>query len=218
MTRAAVVFDADGVLVDTEPAWKAARRALFHEHGREFGDAEDRQTLGTGVSGTSGILSELLGDSDRQAELGEKLLALLFAHVSEDPPRPLPGASELLDELHGERPVAVASNSPRGLLERSLGLARLDRFLDAMVGVDEVANAKPAPDLYLAAVARLGCEPARSIAIEDSPAGVTAARTAGLYVIGVQSHAAVIPGGDEMVNDLTDPRLRTRLGLSASPG
>ncbi|MDQ6806747.1 MAG: HAD family phosphatase [Actinomycetota bacterium] len=215
-SRAAVVFDADGVLVDTQPAWTAARRALFHEYGRRFGEAERRKTLGTGISGTCEYLSALLGEADLQDEKGEKLLALLCAQVSMDPPHPLPGAAELLEELHGERPMGVASNSPRAVLERSLEAAGLDRLLDAVVGVDEVANAKPAPDLYLAAVARLDCEPAQSIAIEDSPAGVASARSAGLYVIGVQSRVEVMPGGDQVVRSLTDARLRSLLGLPAS--
>ncbi|MDQ6778669.1 MAG: HAD family phosphatase [Actinomycetota bacterium] len=216
-----VVFDADGVLLDTQRAWMAARHALFHEHGRHFSEAERRQTLGTGISGTCELLSELLGDTDLQDELEERLLALLCAKVSMDSPRPLPGAAELLRELRGERPVGVASNSPRVLLERSLEAAGLDRLLDAVVGVDEVANAKPAPDLYLAAVARLASEPTQSIAIEDSPAGVASARSAGLYVIGVQSRVEAMPGGDQVVCSLTDARLRTRLGLrsqSRAPG
>ncbi|MDQ6805060.1 MAG: HAD family phosphatase [Actinomycetota bacterium] len=213
---AAVVFDADGVLVDTEPAWAAARGALFNQHGEEFGEAEDRQTLGTGLAGTAAALTELLGEPDHEDELRDKLLTLLIAEVSKQPPRPLPGAVELVNELRGRLPIAVASNSPRALLQKSLEAARLDGLFDAVLGVDEVPHAKPAPDLYLAAVMCLGADPKHSVAVEDSPAGVTSARGAGLYVIGIQSLAHVSLKADEVADSLTDPRLRARLGLTAS--
>ncbi len=109
---AAVVFDADGVLVDTEPAWGRARAALFNQHGREFTEAEDRQTLGTGIAGTSQALSKLLGEPDKDDELRHELLTLLIVEISKNPPHPLPGAVELVDELRGRVPIGVASNSP----------------------------------------------------------------------------------------------------------
>lgn len=212
---AAVVFDADGVLVDTEPAWAAARRALFNEHGRQFGEAEQRQTLGTGIAGTAETLAARLGEPDQAGELDRELLSLLIAEISEDPPRSLPGAIELLEQLRGELPMAVASNSPGVLLERSLQAAGLDGFFDAVLGVDEVAHAKPAPDLYLAAVKRLDAEPTRSVAVEDSPTGVASARSAGLYVIAVQPLAHVSLDGDLVVESLGDSRFRARLGAAA---
>lgn len=213
---AAVVFDADGVLVDTEPAWAAARAALFNRHGRAFGEAEGRQTLGTGVAGTGGALSELLGEPDRAGELSAQLLAFLLEEVSKDPPRALPGAVELLDELRGAVPIGVASNSPRILLERSLEAARLAGLFDVVLGVDEVTEAKPAPDLYLTAVERLGAEPGESVAVEDSPAGVASALEAGLFVIGIQSLPQLRLDAHQVVDSLSDPVLRTWLGLSAS--
>jgi HAD superfamily hydrolase (TIGR01509 family) len=212
---AAVVFDADGVLVDTEAAWTAARAALFNQHGKEFAAAEDRETLGTGITGTAAALSNLLGDPNQAGELRDELLTLLLAEISEEPPRPLTGALELVNELRGKVPIAVASNSPRALLEKSLEAARLDGRFDVVLGVDEVPNAKPAPDLYLAAVKRLDAEPKHSVAVEDSPAGVTSARSAGLNVIGIQSARASLDGS-LVVASLNDPRLRDRLGLTAS--
>jgi len=208
---AAVVFDADGVLVDTQPAWAAARRALFNKHGRQFGDAEHRQTLGTGIAGTAETLAARLGEPDQAGDLRDELISLLIEEVSETPPRSLPGAIELLDELRGELPTAVASNSPRVLLERSLKAARLDGLFDAVLGVDDVAHAKPAPDLYLAAVKRLDAAPKQTVAVEDSPTGLTSARRAGLSVIAVQSHAHVSLDGDLVVESLDDPRVRARL-------
>lgn len=208
------MFDADGVLIDTEPAWATARRALFQRHGRRFGPAEDRQTLGGGVAGTGRMLSELLDQPDRTQPLSEELLALLLDQVQTDPPRPLPGAIGLLEELRGQLPIAVASNSPRVLLAQNLDAAGLRRFPDLILGGDEVGDPKPAPDLYLTASKRLGVKPSESIAIEDSPAGVAAARTAGLYVIGIQTRPDVTLHAHEVADSLNDPALRARLGIA----
>jgi sugar-phosphatase len=114
-----VVFDADGVPVDTEPAWVAARRALFERHGLRFGPEEERRSLGTGVGGTAQQLSALLGQPARTEELSQELLGLLLDETSIVPPRALPGAVCLLDGLHGQIRLAVASNSPRVLLSKT---------------------------------------------------------------------------------------------------
>jgi HAD superfamily hydrolase (TIGR01509 family) len=212
-----VVFDADGVLVDSEPAWAAARAALFRRHGREFTEERDRETLGTGVAGTGEVLAAAIGDPARGERLNDELLALLIEQVSERPPRALPGAVELLEALRGRLPIGVASNSPRALLGSSLAAAGLEGRFDVVVGVDEVAHGKPAPDLYLAALEHLGAEPAETVAVEDSPVGVASARGAGLHVIGVQALAHVDLDTGHVVDSLAHPSLRARLGLSA-PG
>lgn len=217
---AAVVFDADGVLVDTEGAWAAARAALFARHGRPFGAGEHEATLGTGVAGTGAMLSRLLGQPAAAAELGDEMSTLLVAQVSNAPVRPLAGALALVRDLKGRLPLAVASNSPRALLAKTLQAAGLAGRFDVVIGADEVRRPKPAPDLYLTAVQRLGTQPADSIAVEDSPAGVAAARAAGLYVIGVRSAAGVDLAADEVAQSLDDPALRHNLGLgdrSADP-
>ena len=112
---------------------------------------------------------------------------------------------ELLGALDGRWPVAVASNSPRSHLLAGLtrtGLA--DRF-EAVIGVEDVAEPKPAPDLYLRACELLGAAPAGSLALEDSPPGVAAARAAGLYVVGVPSVAGVELEADAVFESLADP-------------
>lgn len=210
---AAVVFDADGVLIDTEPAWVAARGALFARHGRRFGPPEITATLGTGVAGTAVALSRLLNRPTRARQLSDELLALLLEQVSSAPVRPLPGALDLVAELQGRLPLAVASNSPRQLLTRTLEAAGLAERFDVVLGADEVRHPKPAPDLYRTAVERLGTRPAETVAVEDSPTGVAAARAAGLYVLGIPSMAGVHLDADEVAHALDDPALRHRLGL-----
>lgn len=210
---AAIVFDADGLLIDTEPAWVAARGALYARHGAPFGPGERQATLGTGVSGTARRLSVRLGDGARAGELTAELLDLLVAEVARATVHPLPGAAALVDELTGRISLAVASNSPRALLERTLEAAGFAGRFDVVLGVDEVARPKPAPDLYLRAVERLGARPEDSVAVEDSPAGVASARSAGLYVIGIPSAAGVALDAGEIAASLGDPALRGALGL-----
>ncbi len=211
---AAVVFDADGVLVDTEPAWAAARAALYARHGQEFGARAKRETLGTGVAGTGQRLSDLLEAPACAGELADELLALLLEQVTGGPVRALPGALELVDELQGRLPLAVASNSPRALLARTLEATGLAGRFDVVLGADEVPHPKPAPDLYRTAVERLGAEPGASVAVEDSAPGVAAARAAGLYVIGVHARDGASLEADQLASSLRDPALRARLGLS----
>ncbi len=210
---AAVVFDADGVLVDTEPAWAAARADLFARHGRRFGPGDGRRTLGTGVAGTGEVLAGLLGAPERADALAAELLDLLLEHVRARPPVALPGAAGLVGELRGRTPLAVASNAPRALLDTTLGAAGLAGLADVVVAADEVARPKPSPDLYVEALRRLGAPAAASVAVEDSPAGAASARAAGMWVIGVPSAPGVRLPADEVAGSLRDASVRRRLGL-----
>jgi HAD superfamily hydrolase (TIGR01509 family) len=136
--------------------------------------------------------------------LGGELYALALEEIAAGAV-PRPGAVELLDALDGRWPVAVASNSPRSHLLAGLTRTGLvDRF-DAVLGVEEVADPKPAPDLYLRACELLRATPTGSLALEDSPPGVAAARAAGLYVLGVPSVAGVELEADVVFESLADP-------------
>jgi HAD superfamily hydrolase (TIGR01509 family) len=126
---------------------------------------------------------------------------------------PRPGAVELLGELDGRWPIAVASNSPRSHLLAGLERTGLTGRFDVVIGVEDIAEPKPAPDLYLRACELLGVEPARSVALEDSPPGTAAARAAGLYVVGVPSVHGVELDADAVFDSLADRRvLATILG------
>ncbi len=210
---AAVVFDSDGVLLDSEPSWKAARSELFERYGRTFGETEERESVGTGVAGTGRLLSRLLDRPDCADELADEFAVLLAAEISEGV-RPLPGAIALVDELRGSVPIAVASNSPREILLEALEAGGLDEAFDVVVGADEVSEGKPAPDLYLAASERLGVSPGESVAVEDSPSGVAAARAAGLYVIGIPSLADMRLEADMTADSLDDTAVREKLGVA----
>jgi HAD superfamily hydrolase (TIGR01509 family) len=150
---------------------------------------------------------------------GEALMDELHELVMEEAlagVEPRPGALELLGRLAGAGvPVAVASNSQREFVERTLGGAGLlDGRFATVVSVEDVANPKPAPDIYLEACRRLSAEPGACVALEDSPTGVTAAAAAGMYVVGVPYFAGEeLPGSDLLANSLADPAVAAALGL-----
>lgn len=185
---AAVVFDNDGLLLDTESVWTRAEQDLFELRGAEFTPADKLELVGTSAEIAGGILERRLGESGRAAELIEELNELVVAEL-ERGVEAMIGARELLERLR-ERgtPIALVSNSPLRFVRRSIELAGFHQHFDVVVSAHEVAAPKPAPDPYLEACRRLGVEPGPEVvALEDSPTGVAAARAAGLTVIGIPS-------------------------------
>jgi HAD superfamily hydrolase (TIGR01509 family) len=185
---AAVVFDNDGLLLDTESVWTRAERDLFERRGTEFTPANKRELVGTSAEMAGRILETRLGEPGRAAELIEELNELVVAELEHGVEAML-GATELLRALKGRgTPIGLVSNSPLIFVERSLQIVGFDETFDVVLSAHEVAAPKPAPDPYLEACRRLGVEPGPSVvALEDSPTGVAAARAAGLTVIGIPS-------------------------------
>jgi HAD superfamily hydrolase (TIGR01509 family) len=185
---AAVVFDNDGLLLDTESVWTRAEEDLFERRGLEFTPADKRELVGTSAEIAGGILERRLGEPGRAAALIEELNVLVVAEL-EHGVEAMVGARELLERLR-ERgtPIGLVSNSPLRFVQRSIEIVGFETHFDVIVSAHEVAAPKPAPDPYLEACRRLGVEPGPSVvALEDSPTGVAAARAAGLTVIGVPS-------------------------------
>jgi beta-phosphoglucomutase-like phosphatase (HAD superfamily) len=201
------VFDCDGLLLDTEECWTRGEEALFAAYGRTFGPEHKRRLLGASGEASGRILASVLDQPGRERKLARELLDFCWGDVVEGA-APRPGAVELVKELRGTVPIGIASNSPRALVEAALDAAGLDGPFDAVLGVDDVRRPKPDAEIYLAACERLGGTPARSIALEDSPTGVAAARAAGLYVIGVPSYPGVELDADEVTGSLADRRVR----------
>jgi HAD superfamily hydrolase (TIGR01509 family) len=185
---AAVVFDNDGLLLDTESVWTRAEHDLFERRGLPFTSQHKRELVGTSAEIAGGILERRLGEPGRAMELIEELNELVIAEL-EHGVEAMVGAREL---LHGLRergtPIGLVSNSPLAFVRRSLEIVGLADHFDVVLSAHEVAAPKPAPDPYLEACRRLGVDPGPAvIALEDSPTGVAAARAAGLTVIGVPS-------------------------------
>lgn len=184
----AVVFDNDGLLLDTESVWTRAEQDLFERRGIEFTAVHKRELVGTSAEIAGGILERRLGEPGRADELIEELNELVVAEL-EHGVEAMVGARELLHQLKRRgTPIGLVSNSPLVFVRRSLEIAGFEDRFDVVLSAHEVAAPKPAPDPYLEACRRLGVEAGPSvIALEDSPTGVAAARAAGLTVIGVPS-------------------------------
>ncbi|HEX6229894.1 MAG TPA: HAD family phosphatase [Solirubrobacterales bacterium] len=184
----AVVFDNDGLLLDTESVWTRAERDLFERHGHDFTPADKRELIGTSAEIAGRVLERRLAEPGRAAELIDELNELVVAEL-EHGVEAMVGARDLLQVLK-ERgtPIGLVSNSPLAFVQRSLQIVGFENHFDVVVSAHEVGAPKPAPDPYLEACRRLEVEPGPSVvALEDSPTGVAAARAAGLTVIGVPS-------------------------------
>jgi HAD superfamily hydrolase (TIGR01509 family) len=211
----AVVFDNDGLLLDTESVWTRAEQDLFARRGGEFTPADKRELVGTSAAIAGGVLERRLGEPGRAAQLIEELNALVVAEL-EHGVEAMVGARELLRSLRRRgTPIGLVSNSPLAFVTRSLQLVGFEGVFDVVLSAHEVAAPKPAPDPYLEACRRLGVEAGPAVvALEDSPTGVAAARAAGLTVIGVPSIDGVpLDEAHHLAESLLDDVVAHRLGI-----
>lgn len=206
----AIVFDCDGLLVDTEGCWTVAESELFRSRGLAFDTADKEALIGASVPAACALLADLFADGSSAAQVERELLVKVEQIVGREG-RPMPGAVELMALALERLPTAVASNSPRALLDQALQVGGFATLPAVTVAADEVANPKPAPDLYLAACARLGVAPGDALAVEDSATGVRAATGAGMRTIGVPTLLGTDIGAERTLESLADPRLRDLL-------
>ena len=214
MSLAAVLFDNDGLTLDTEPAWTRAETTLFARHGATFTMDHKRSLLGTAPPVAAAKLEAMLGvpGDELNAELHELVLVEVAAGVE-----PMPGAVELLSALRAAgMPVGLVSNSPRSFVEGGLRSAGLEGAFAVLVTGEEVARPKPAPDAYVAAAVALGAAPSECAVLEDSPTGLAAGRAAGALTIGVPSVPGVTLEADVVADSLADPAVWLALGLEAA--
>ena len=205
----AVVFDCDGLLAETEPAWTRAETAIFREHGHDFGP-EQKQVLIGGTLASGGLaMADYFGLPGAGPALAARLAGLVWKELAAGTPA-LPGARDIGEILLRRGiPVAVASNSPRRFVDAALGSAGLADLFEVIVSSDDVEHGKPAPDLYLTACARLHAVPGRSVAFEDSRTGVASARAAGMFVIAVPSAPGTVPDAHVTYRSLAHAELRS---------
>lgn len=184
----AVLFDNDGLLLDTESVWTRAEQDMFDAYGREFTAAHKLELIGKSGTAAARLLEGWLEQDGRGAGLMAELDQMVVAEL-EHGVEAMVGARDLLERLKAQgTPIGLVSNSPLSFVERSLEIVGFEAIFDAVVSGHEVPQPKPAPDPYLEACRRIGVEAGPSvIALEDSPTGVAAARAAGLTVIGVPS-------------------------------
>ena len=180
----AVVFDMDGVLIDSEPVWERVRRTFVAEHGGRWPDDAQDRMMGMSTAEWSAYLSEDFGLRLSPSQVAEGVVAAMAAEYQAHLPL-LPGAVDVVRALSARWPLAVASSAPKSLIEAVLDASGLRQAFTAAVSSEEVPRGKPAPDVYLEAAKRLGIPPASCAAIEDSSNGLRSASAAGLTVIAV---------------------------------
>jgi HAD superfamily hydrolase (TIGR01509 family) len=192
---AAVLFDMDGTLVDSEPVWDDALRELARWLGGELSAGARRATLGTNVDYSVRIVHADVGRLDADPELsGKKLLDEAATRFSRGLVW-LPGARELIAAVRAAGiPAALVTNTERPLVEVAMG-ELVGQLFDVSVAGDEVEHPKPAPDPYLAAARLLGVDPTATVAIEDSPTGTASAVAAGCAVLVVPAADVPVPPG-----------------------
>ena len=195
---AAVVFDLDGVIVDSEQVWDEVRLAYTEESGGHYGPTATRDMMGMSSLEWSRYMAEQLGVPGTPAEINAAIVQRMLERYGTDPPL-IPGAADVVREVAGRWPVAIASSSNPELIEVVIEAAGLRDFVRHAVSSQEVAHGKPAPDVYLEAASRLGVEPALSAAVEDSHNGILSARAAGMVVFAVPN-PHFPPGADVLAD------------------
>lgn len=197
---AAVLWDMDGTIVDTEPAWVAAETALAHRHGREWTEEDGLSLVGNSLLTSAHQIRERLGLDLAPEAIVEELLDGVVESVRESVPW-RPGARELLAELQADGvPCALVTMSYTRLVAPILEHLPEGTFTAVVTG-DQVTYGKPHPEPYLAAAAALGLEPGDCVAVEDSATGATSAETAGCAVLVVPNHVPVPPGPRRVFRD-----------------
>jgi HAD superfamily hydrolase (TIGR01509 family) len=180
----AVVFDVDGVLIDSEPVWERVRRKFVADRGGRWPDDAQDRMMGMSTAEWSAYMSEDFGLRIAPREVARLVIAAMTAEYQAHLPL-LPGAVDAVRALSARWRLGVASSAPKSLIEAVLDASGLRSAFAAAVSSEEVARGKPAPDVYLEAAARLGVPPAAGVAVEDSSNGLRAAAAAGLAVIAV---------------------------------
>jgi HAD superfamily hydrolase (TIGR01509 family) len=180
----AVVFDLDGVLLDSEQRWNEAKEALVRESGGRWREEAPVAMMGMSSPEWSRYLREDLAVPLSDEEINRVVVRRMEDRFRDGLPL-LPGAGEAVRALAARWPLGLASSSNRELIDLFLELAGFGDAFRVTVSSEEVARGKPAPDVYLAAVEKLGADPARCVAIEDSSNGIRAGAAAGMAVIAV---------------------------------
>ena len=180
----AVVFDLDGVLIDSEQVWDAAREQLVRERGGNWHDRAQRDMMGMSSPEWSRYLHEELGLKEPPEEINVEVVRRMSALYRERLPL-LPGAREAVRRLAARWLLGLASSSNRPIIELVLELAGLNDCFRVTVSSEEVGGGKPAPDVYLETARRLGVAPEGCAAIEDSHNGIRSAYAAGMCVIAI---------------------------------
>jgi HAD superfamily hydrolase (TIGR01509 family) len=190
----AVVFDLDGLLIQTEELWHEVRERLARERGGRYDAEAQRAMMGMSSPEWSRYMHEHVGLPEPPEQIAAEVIERMEERYRERLPL-IDGAVAAVERIAARWPLGLASSSNRPLIDLVLELSGLDRLFRATVSSEEVARGKPAPDVYLEACRRLGVEPPNAVAVEDSHAGIGAAKAASMRVLAVPN--AAFPPGDQ---------------------
>jgi HAD superfamily hydrolase (TIGR01509 family) len=178
----AVVFDLDGLLIETEELWDEVREALARERGGRWNESAQRDMMGMSSREWSRYMHETVGLAESPEEINDLVVERMAERYRARLPL-LPGAVAAVERIAARWPLGVASSSNRALIDLVLELSGLAKHFRATVSSEEVARGKPASDVYLEAARRLGVDPTQAAAVEDSEAGIRSAAAAGMRVV-----------------------------------
>ena len=204
----ALLFDLDGVLIDTEPVWERVRREYVGRRGVAWTQEIQAQMMGVRTDVWSGVMSNLVGGSPTAPEIAQQMIE----EIATDYRRTLPsiaGADEVVRNLARHYPMGIASGSPRALIDLVLELLGVTTCFQSTLSSDDVVHGKPAPDPYIELARRLGFAPTDCVAIEDSANGIRSALAAEARVIAVprgenQPERSLLALCDSVLRDITE--------------
>ncbi|MEH0843630.1 HAD family phosphatase [Micromonospora sp. CPCC 205711] len=180
----AVIFDLDGVIVDSEPVWEEVRRAYVAAHGGTWQPDTQRRLMGMSTGEWAGYLSGELGVDRSAGQVATEVVEEMTRRYAERVPL-IDDADAVVRRMAARWPLGLASSSPTRLIAAALAATGLADVFGATLSTEETARGKPAPDVWLAVAERLGVDPTRCVAIEDSSNGVRSAAAAGMRVVAV---------------------------------
>lgn len=187
MQPAAVIFDLDGTLTDTEEVWDVVRQGLARDAGTTLTEENTKAMMGMSTGEWSRYLAEEVGLPMSPEEVARLTIEGMVAHY-EQGITVLPGAVESVRRMAERYPIAIASSSPRVLIDTATKVLGIAELLGATVSTEEVERGKPAPDGYLRAAELLGVDPGQCVAVEDAHNGILSALAAGMTVVTVPPH------------------------------
>jgi HAD superfamily hydrolase (TIGR01509 family) len=194
----AVVFDLDGVILDSEELWDEVREGLARERGGRWHEGAQADMMGMSSREWSVYMHERIGLPEPPEEINAEVVRRMLERYRRELPL-IPGAVEAVERLAARWPLGLASSSNRELIDAALEAAGIARYFRVTVSSEEVERGKPAPDVYLEAARRLGVAPERCAAIEDSQNGIRSAKAAGMRVIAIPNRR--FPPGEEALAD-----------------
>ena len=182
----AIIFDMDGVLVDSEVYWAQARVDFARERGKTWTDELQRLAMGRSTVGWAGVMQDKLALAESSDDIIAEMKARVIAHYEQRMPT-RPGALESVGHVQQHFRVGLASGSPTEIIKAVMRITGLDQVFEVMIYGDDIPRGKPAPDIYLAALKALGVAPAAALGIEDSANGLRSLKAAGMFAVAAPS-------------------------------